>query len=321
MAEHNGDLPFNPVQGGSAPDGAQARPPGHGDGKGEKKKRDRIKGVFSTQSVQKVGTGTTVRKTIQKTFWMVDELESGAIQIQPLNVNYVPSGPKRKIAKEDLLEKFSPEPEFYVSNVFPAIKDLEKTVDKGDEHRKKGELFSAEHEFQRALAVDVDNVRANFGLGLTYLERGEAKKADNIFERLVKLEAAFEPEHKHLFNDFGINLRKNKMYDQALIYYQRALELSQADENLHYNIARCYFEQDQTGKAVEHLKKALQMNPELEAAKAFLQWLAEQGHVDKAEVPAEAAQSQTEEPAGTEEGELSLAPEEDEDEDSGDQDA
>ncbi|WP_460033909.1 tetratricopeptide repeat protein [Megalodesulfovibrio paquesii] len=244
--------------------------------------RDRIVGIFSTQSIQKVGTGTTVRRTIQKSFWMCREQPDGSIETQPLNSHCVPSGPRRLITKDELLQRFSPEPEFYVNSVYPAMQELNSNISQGEDHREKGEYLSAEHKFQKALNVDVDNVRANFGLGLTYLERGEVDKADNIFDRLVRLDAAFEPEHKHLFNEFGINLRKNKMCDQALSYYSRALSLSQGDEHLHYNIARAHFEKGQVAEAFEHLETALSINPELEAAKKFKEWLKDKGLVSKA---------------------------------------
>lgn len=239
--------------------------------------RDKIKGVFSTQTISKVGTGTTTRKTIQKSFWFAEEGDDGSVEVQPVNANYVPSGPKRRVPKDDFLAKFSPEPEFYVSTVFPKMRELDHTIVKGEDHREKGETFSAEFEFQNALAVDEDNVRANFGLGLTYLDRGETGKADNIFERLVKLDAAFQPEHKHLFNDFGISLRKNRMYDQALNYYTRAMELTKADENLHYNMARALFEKGEMEAVAEHLGQALAINPDLEAARKFSDWLREKG--------------------------------------------
>jgi len=237
------------------------------------KQHDRIKGVFSTQAIQRVGTGTTTRKTIQKMYWFVEELEDKFLEIQPLNKNYVPSGPKRKITVEELLEKFSPEPEFYVSTVYPRMRELNMTIVKGEKHRSKGEIFSAELEFGQALVVDEENVRANFGLGLTYLDRGEANKAQDIFERLVRLDAAFDKQHKHLFNEFGINLRKNKMLDQALDYYKRAEDLTQTDENLHYNIARAFFEKNDVANCFEYLKKALAINPELSAARKFITYL------------------------------------------------
>ena len=246
--------------------------------------RERIKGIFSTQAIQKVGTGTTTRRTIQKMYWFVEEDDKHVLEIQPLNKNYVPSGPKRNISLDELLEKFSPEPEFYVSTVYPRLRELNMVIQKGERHREKGETFSAELEFGQALAVDEDNIRANFGLGLTYLDRGEANKADDIFQRLVRLDAAFEKSHKHLFNEFGINLRKNKMTDQALEYYRRAEELSIRDDNLMFNIARAFFDKKQYAQTMEYLQKALELNPDQAEARKFAEFLIAKG-LAKADLP------------------------------------
>lgn len=241
-------------------------------GSGKQDAKAEVKGVFSTQEIRKVGTGTTTRKTVQKTFWFVEQ-HGDEIECQPLNPNYVPSGPKRKITMDELVAKFSPEPEFYQMSVFPAMRQMQKAVDNGDSHREKGETFAAEYEYSRALKVDEENVRANFGIGLTYMERGELEKAENIFERLVKLESAFEAEHKHLFNEFGINLRKNKMLTQAVEYYRKALDLSQNDENLHMNLARALLETKDMDGCLEHLFKALELNPQHPMSLKFLNWL------------------------------------------------
>jgi tetratricopeptide (TPR) repeat protein len=236
---------------------------------------DRIKGVFSTQEIRKVGTGTTQRKTVYKGFYFVEQDDNGNIECQPLNSNYVPSGQKRKITLEEIVEKFAPEPEFYLNSVYPKMQELQRTIDNADAHRAKGETFAAEYEYGTALKVDEENVRANFGIGLTYLQRGENNKADDIFERLVKLDAAFEPQHKNMFNDFGINLRKAKMYQQAVMYYNRALEMTKDDENLHINIARALFETKDIEGCVTHLLEALKLVPKQEQATKFLLWLVE----------------------------------------------
>ncbi len=210
------------------------------------KEKSAIRGVFSTQEIRKVGTGTTTRKTVQKTFWFVEQA-GDVLECQPLNPNFVPSGPKRKITMDELIAKFSPE-----------------------------------HEYSRALKVDEENVRANFGIGLTYLERGEKEKAQNIFERIVKLEGTYEPQQKHLFNEFGINLRKNRMFDQAAEYYQRALELTKQDENLHTNLARALFETGNNDGCLEHIFKALELAPKHEISLKFLDWM-----IKKSLVPAD----------------------------------
>lgn len=234
---------------------------------------DKIKGVFSSQEIRKVGTGTTTRKTVAKTFWYAEEEENGKLSILPINSNYVPTGNKKYITKDELIERFSPEPEFYIQSVYPKMRELSETIDRADECREKGETFSAEFEYDNALQVDVENVRANFGIGLTYLARGETDKAENIFSRLVNLDAAFQEEHKHLFNDFGINLRKNKMFEQALEYYEKAEVLTKDDDNLYVNIARVYLEQKNIPKVLENLAKALELAPKNEIALKFLSWL------------------------------------------------
>ncbi|MDR1243508.1 MAG: tetratricopeptide repeat protein [Deltaproteobacteria bacterium] len=238
---------------------------------------EKISGVFSTQEILKVGTGTTTRKSIRKAFWFCAEIDSGeragSIEVQPLNANYVPSGPKKAIDRERFLNEFAPEPEFYQSTVFPRMREITKTVARGERHRNNGELYSAEMEFNNALNLDVDNIRATFGLGLTYMARGENAKAENILERIVKMEDAFDQEYKHLYNEFGIQLRKGKMTQKAVAYYKRALELSSQDENIYYNMARAHLDNQEPAAALEFLCKALELNPGFVEASQFLLWL------------------------------------------------
>ena len=157
------------------------------------------------------------------------------------------------------------------------MQQLNETIVRGEAHRERGAHYSAEFEFKQATMVDEENVRANFGLGLTYLDRGEQVKANDIFERLVKLDATFLPDHKHLFNDFGINLRKNRMLDQALEYYLKAEALVQNDENLFHNVARVYYEKGDLDKCLEYLDKSLAVNPNMEESRLFYEFLEKEG--------------------------------------------
>jgi len=161
----------------------------------------------------------------------------------------------------------------YMKTVYPKMQELASTVTRAEESRQRGALYSAQFEYENALAVDEENVRANFGLGLTYVERGETAKAQDILGRIVGLEAAFAPEHKHLFNDFGISLRKSRMVDQAVEYYTRALALTATDENLHYNVARAYYDKGDKEKCREHLLEAQRLNPDHEEVKKFIEFL------------------------------------------------
>jgi tetratricopeptide (TPR) repeat protein len=245
--------------------------------------RHRISGVFSSQSVVRVGTGTTSRKVIQKAYWYAQEAdpdEDGAIvvMVRPLNKNNVPSGQTEAVPKADFLERYSPELEYYQKEVFPRMKELDATLKRAETQREQGAFYSAQFEYEAALDVDEENVRANFGLGLTYMERGDTEKASDIFTRVVALDAAFAPEHKHLFNEFGINLRKSKLLDQAVEYYERALKITDNDENLYYNIARAYFERGDRQECLDNLRRALELNPRFEEAQKFLAYLEKEGN-------------------------------------------
>ncbi len=232
-------------------------------------RRDRLSGVFSTQSVSSEEAGRSTRETIRKTYFFAEQMDGeGApvVLIQGLNENNIPSGPKETVVLDDFLQRYSPELEYYQHEVFPKLQELNQTIKRAEGLRDERALYSAQFEFEAAIDLDENNVRANFGLGLTYMDRGETAKAADLFKRIVKLDAAFSPEHKHLFNEFGISLRKSGLLDQAVDYYLRALRLTNEDEHLHYNIARAYHAQGDLRESRSHLDKGLRLNPEFEEA-------------------------------------------------------
>ncbi|MFP5238474.1 MAG: tetratricopeptide repeat protein [Acidobacteriota bacterium] len=234
-----------------------------------------IKGVFSTVSVTVVGFGATKRRVRQTVYVYVEESPAGEIVCQPLSQQYVPLGRKRVIDREKLFKSFIPAPDIYLEHMLPALASLEKTVDRAESLRQDGALFSAEFEFKNALRLDEQHVRASFGLGLTYLDRGEKEGALLVFRRISRLSGATAPEHKHLFNEFGIKLRKAGMHKQAMIHYCKALRLSRDDEHLYYNLARNLYETGRLRAARRMLDLALECRRKFPEALLFVERIRE----------------------------------------------
>ena len=117
------------------------------------------------------------------------------------------------------------------------------------------------------------DTRAEFGIGLTYLKRGDRGKAKDIFEELAERKGDYTRQHKHMFNDFGIGLRKSKLLGTSIKHYLRALELHPDDENICHNIARVHYENGDLDKCEEFLKKALERNPRHRESQLFLKFL------------------------------------------------
>ncbi|UZP67827.1 tetratricopeptide repeat protein [Desulfovibrio mangrovi] len=238
-----------------------------------------IKGVFSTDREMKIGFGATKRTVTQSVLVFVEQDAEGCLWGQGINANDVPSGDRYVITPDQLLNSYLPDPAIYHLRVLPAIRGLNKTISRAERHRMHGELYSAEYEFNNALRIDEVNVRATFGLGLVYLDRQDAEKAQFVFERLIHLDAAFESLHKHMFNEFGIKLRKNALYAEALRFYGRALQLAGEDDHLMYNIARSFLESGDNDGARKYMSKALELNPDLREARMLKKYLEQGGEL------------------------------------------
>ena len=222
----------------------------------------------------KVGTGDTAKKATMENYWEAVSLPTGTFKMILLDDNYQQTGYSEEVPASDLGARFTALPEDFE----PPSKDLTKQQSdritaRAERHLAKQEYHSAEFEFNNALKLNESNVRANFGLGKTYLAMGETEKAKETFQKLAAIDAVLNVDNRHIFNEFGIQLRKMGMFDEALGHYERALSLSPEDENLWFNKGRCYFEAGKTKEALNALKKALEINKNFTDAKQFLLYM------------------------------------------------
>lgn len=220
---------------------------------GMRDKNDMIRCVFST-----AGTG-------DREYWFVNQAGEDRYILHQINKHNVPVEAKEKIiTTDDLLAGYVPEVEFYEQTVIPAVAKLEGHLTTGENERDEGKLYSAEHSFEKALVMDENNARALFNLGLIYLEWGDQGKAVKIMDALLDLQATFKGKNQHLFNQFGIALRKASLLDEAASYFAKALEFVTTDEHLYYNYARINYERGNWEACVQGLAKAWIINPKLE---------------------------------------------------------
>ncbi|MBF0527709.1 MAG: tetratricopeptide repeat protein [Deltaproteobacteria bacterium] len=221
-------------------------------------------GVYEEVVVQTIGTGATTRKHEMKNYYLAASLDKNTVQVQPLDMFDQPMAIFEKIEVREFLRRCTFKPNYLAEKQKQKDPRVDKAVVQAEAHFRRKEYYSAEFEYTKALKLDVENVRANFGMGKVYLATGETEKAKESFEKLSRIEAIFEEEHKHVFNELGIELRRLKLYDQAITYYLKALTISQDDENLFFNAARAYFEKGDIKNAGQYLCQALQINPDLQ---------------------------------------------------------
>lgn len=196
---------------------------------------------------------------------------ASVITLQPLNRQFAAQGRPEKMEKGEFLRLFTLEPSLSYRLI------TEKTA-RGDWYRKHGQYVEAKIEYHQVLKVDEENIRCMFGLGLSYLALNELDKASYVFERMLLMDETFSEEYKHLFNQFGIAMRKKRLFAEAVRFYARATQLCPDDENVYLNKARALYESGEVEEAHEALRRALYINPEFPAAMAFLKYLHKEGH-------------------------------------------
>lgn len=142
------------------------------------------------------------------------------------------------------------------------------------------------HAFNQSLNRNQTFIKAYEGLARAYLGKHDMeryglylqKAADeyaklNDFDKVKKLFVEilkYDVNAPNPYNTLGIRLRQEKQYKEAIQAYFQAIILSPKDENIHYNMAKAYFCDNQPDKALECLKLALSLSPEhAEALKMY----------------------------------------------------
>jgi len=226
-----------------------------------------IRCAFSTTNSVKMGMGASMRKHENSVVWFVEQIDDEQFEVRKINTKYVPAGDAEVIPLHRLVNEFTPQLAYYEEMVLPAMEELEDKLNQGDDYREDGRLYSAEMEYENARGIEEKNVRALFGLGLIYLTRKELQRTRELLAELVNIKAVFEGKNQHLFNEFGIALRKTLMFSEAEVYYRRALDYVTDDENLYYNLARTCYEGGDWDGCLEGLILSHRLNPGLDVAR------------------------------------------------------
>lgn len=126
-------------------------------------------------------------------------------------------------------------------------------------------------------------MRGMFKTALAYIEQNQLSQAEHSLQKILALKQVVKARHKHIFNEFGIMLRRNGMYAWSVDFYTMAIELSGdfPDENILINMARSLFRLQRYLACTQYLFKALRIEPRHWAVMRFLAWMQQERVVPK----------------------------------------
>ncbi|WP_027184665.1 tetratricopeptide repeat protein [Desulfovibrio inopinatus] len=227
-----------------------------------------ILGVYTTSRKEKVGDGGMRKEYIHSIYWLVVTLGENSYIAVALNDTNLPTSVYNVVTTEELLKSYTPDPKYYLKNVYPVIRSLQTKLKTPEGAATASELSERERHFLVALKLDDISKRS---------EESGFSRARRIILGTPLDEGEFNFAQRKQLNTFGISLRKQKNYDEAIKFYQKGLEVNPDDDHLVFNIARAYFEKGLIAPCKRLLEKALSMNPELKEARRFAEFLETQG--------------------------------------------
>ncbi len=184
--------------------------------------------------------------------WTMGELYS----VQKLNSAFQPAGILKTIDSTSFTSMFVHEPHV-------------QKYPKGEAHRflSAGKKVAQEDEVE-------ENLRELFRKAMVRIKRtGSTESALPIIQNLLEVQEGITEKHKHMFNDFGIEMRKKKCYSEAIAFAQRTLVLTHNDDHAHFNVARILIEMGDYDEAEQHILTAQYINPDSRIYKKTLQYI------------------------------------------------
>ncbi len=179
----------------------------------------------------------------------------------PVQVKVAASHPPKEPPKEP-----SKEPPKEAPKKIQPPKEVEENVEENKEEAKAKE---------ESLAVKLEkDMRNSFGDEIKKMERARTRRQAFInIAQMIKMKRGIATEHKHMFTDFGIELRKIGENDLALRAFERAKELAPEDPNTYFNLSRINLEIKQYNKAWILANEALNLETDHDRAELMREHL------------------------------------------------
>lgn len=197
----------------------------------------------------------------------------------------------------ELLGEFDKAHASYTKAARQNEKFLKAYIRSANLHLKQGNEEEALEMLLQATTISPSNAERHIAIGKIFLNKGNESKAEHAFsaairhepmrsteiaEELLRIGKAEMAEQyfrqsllKHvdtinIYNRLGIALRRQGKWKEAIKEYEIALTVDSRDGGLYFNMAKSYLEGEDRRMAEKYFKKALELTPDLAAAKEEL---------------------------------------------------
>lgn len=196
----------------------------------------------------------------KNTRYFVWQLSPALFAVQELDASFSPCANVRAVPASIFQKTFKNEPSILAAPV--TTPDFRQLAPESKSASAPASDEMAHLEKARKAKQVENDLRDAFGKAMRALNRPRDRKgAIAALEKIVTTKDGIVPEHRHMFRDFGVNLRKKSLPELALLCARRAVTLSPDDDHARFNLARILGILGQYDDADAQLREAMQMDP------------------------------------------------------------
>ncbi|MGH9703634.1 MAG: tetratricopeptide repeat protein, partial [Candidatus Acidiferrales bacterium] len=137
-----------------------------------------------------------------------------------------------------------------------------KYISFGSIYFERGYMEQAQTFFQLALQEDPSSAEALYGIGSVYLQQQKAQEARACFERAVRLQPNYPGTLPKAWNNLGILSAREGRTDEAILDFQRALQIDPDLLIALGNLGNAYRQAKRWKDAEDIFRRILDLNPE-----------------------------------------------------------
>lgn len=227
-------------------------------------------GVFALRQKTPAKQGARPRKRL---FFCWD-LGGHNYAVQELDPSFTPISQPRRISAQELKNDFLFQAGILATPVStPDFRHLQIPEQRQEATELNDNALAALEKARKARQVEND-LRQSFDRAMRALGRPRDRKgAIAAIGQLAETTRGIVPEHKHMFRDFGVSLRKKSLPELAARCAARVVQLSPNDDHAHFNLARLLGMLGRYTEAEKHISKAMKLNSHEDVYAKLLAWL------------------------------------------------
>ena len=169
-----------------------------------------------------------------------------------------------RIAKD--CGRFFPAPDPWLDGLEQLCFHSDKLLVKGSMAEQAGKLDVARSLYERVIEIAPNNFDATFRLAIVLQKQNDRGRAELLFNRALTLESNDESRYPVIHSNLGEIYFRNGEIEKSVESLAKAIDLDPEFEAAHLSLGAVLTQQGHPEEAITHCQKALALNPDSDAA-------------------------------------------------------